>query len=69
MGHTQQIYLLTETSCRTQTIIELDVSTDKFVEYAPSNHHVIIFGDHLKEISDIASIYNVSTISYEDLMR
>lgn len=61
--------LLTETSCRTQTIIELDVSTDKFVEYAPSNHHVIIFGDHLKEISDIASIYNVSTISYEDLMR
>ena len=61
--------LLTDKTCRTQVIIELESSATHIPRTAPTNHHVIILGDHVNELREIAAMFNISVFTYKELQQ
>ena len=49
--------------CRTQAIVKLDGPTDKWIENAPGNHHIIVYGNIVNELKDFCRFTGVSFIS------
>ncbi|MEM1732836.1 MAG: hypothetical protein QXP02_05310 [Desulfurococcaceae archaeon] len=59
--------LMVNNTCRTQVLLEFDQSMDHVPVYAPSNHHVLIPGDHVEELLEIARIFNMDAVMYREL--
>jgi L-fucose isomerase-like protein len=60
--------LLTYAACRTQAMIELDIPADVIPRLAPANHHVVLLGDWVEELRDIAYMLNIDAATYRELL-
>uniref|UniRef100_A0A7C5YZG6 Uncharacterized protein n=1 Tax=Ignisphaera aggregans TaxID=334771 RepID=A0A7C5YZG6_9CREN len=60
--------LLGYAACRTQILVEFDYNIEEIPRYAPTNHHVIIVGDHTAELSDIGYMLGIDIVEYKDIM-
>jgi len=60
--------LLTYSTCRTQVMIEFDVPIEVVPRYAPANHHVVVVGDWVEELRDLAYMLNMDAIMYSELL-
>jgi len=60
--------LLTYAACRMQMMIEFDVPIEVVPRYAPANHHVVIVGDWVEELKELAYMLNMDAIMYSELL-
>ncbi|MFN7105705.1 MAG: hypothetical protein ACK4M3_03885 [Pyrobaculum sp.] len=48
-------------ACRTQAFVKLQTELE---EKAPTNHHVFIPGDHVREVENVAKLLQIKTVRY-----
>lgn len=60
--------LLTYSTCRTQIMLEFDFPVEHIPRYAPSNHHIMMFGDFVDEIREVAYMFNMDAATYRELV-
>jgi hypothetical protein len=60
--------LLTYGACRMQMVIEFDTPIEVVPRYAPANHHVVLVGDWIEELRDIAYMLNMDAVMYSELI-
>ena len=63
-GRIKRSGLLSDKTCRTQVVLEMDSDAEKIPRIAPTNHHVLILGDYLSELRDITYIYGIDATYY-----
>ncbi|MCS7111630.1 MAG: hypothetical protein N3D82_00105 [Ignisphaera sp.] len=61
--------LLGHPTCRNQVLVEFDYVTEEIPRYAPTNHHVIMLGDHLTNLIDVGYMLGIDVVEYRELMK
>ncbi len=67
LGRIVRTGFMSYTACRTQALVELGIDGDKFINLAPTNHHVAIPGDVREYIKIIATLLDMDYAEYTEL--
>ncbi|MEM1753326.1 MAG: hypothetical protein QXW21_03470, partial [Candidatus Methanomethylicaceae archaeon] len=61
--------LINENMCRTQALLEANVDLSDFPNIALGNHHILIPGDVVDDLKELANLLSIKFITYEKLIN
>lgn len=64
LGRLEESGMLSAERCRTQAVFRLEGGAAEVLEKAPANHHVVMRGDVLKELGEVARVFGLRVLKY-----